>query len=281
MIIVVSDIHLGYNKSDTTSFKDFVYDYASKKLGSEDNFVLLGDIFDFWRRKNMDPLLENESVLTKILSMDTKVHYVVGNHDYYMLKIKERFPRYRALGLEKYLRLPDGKNKFFFIHGYELDVLANYEPLTLEEYERISETLCRAENILGRILSGLWGLKKKLKKPPEKRKSWNRQKGTEPSTTSHVDNLEAFACSKVRNFFLGLENDEKLVFGHTHNPFVDEDTGNTGSWIKKGPVYNTFIEIENGKMKLKKWEKKAIDLEIHSLMWHRRCKNSFSSLSQS
>lgn len=259
MIIVVSDVHLGYKEVDTTSFKDFVYDYVSKKLGSEDYFVLLGDIFDFWRRRNMDPLLENKKVLTKILSMETKVHYVVGNHDYYMLKIKERFPEYRALGLEKYLRLPDGKNKFFFIHGYELDVLANYEPLTLEEYERISETLCRSENTLGWIMSRLWGLKKKLKKPPEKRKSWKIQK----ATTTHMDSLEAFACSKVRNIFLGLQRDEKLVFGHTHNPFIDEDTANTGSWVKNGPVHNTFIEIENGKMKLKKWEKKAIDLEIH------------------
>jgi UDP-2,3-diacylglucosamine pyrophosphatase LpxH len=272
MIIAVSDIHLGYNESDNTSFKKFVSEYVSKKLGTKDNFVLLGDIFDFWRRKNMDPLLENESVLTEILNMDTKVHYVVGNHDYYMLKIKERFPEYHALKIEKYLRLPDGKNKFFFIHGYELDVLANYEPLTLKEYERISETLCRAENILGWIMSTLWGIKKKLKKSPEKRKNWKKQKGTQPPSNSHMYNMEIFACSKVRNFFLGLEKDEKLVFGHTHNPFVDEDTGNTGSWVKYGPIYNTFIEIENGKMRLKKWEKKPIDLEKHSLSWHHQNK---------
>ena len=164
MIIVVSDVHLGYQESNTASFKNFVYDYVSKKLGPNDYFVLLGDIFDFWRRKNMDPLLENENVLTKILSMDTNVHYVVGNHDYYMLRIKERFPDYNALELGKYLRLKDGKSKFFFMHGYELDVLANYEPLTLEEYEKISEALCRAENILGRIMSMLWGLKKKQAK---------------------------------------------------------------------------------------------------------------------
>ena len=257
MIIVVSDVHLGYKESNTASFKNFVCDYVSEKLGSNDYFVLLGDIFDFWRRKNMDPLLENENVLTKILNLDTHVHYVVGNHDYYMLRIKGRFPDYRGLELGKYLRLEDGKSKFFFIHAYELDVLANYEPLTLEEYEKISDTLCRAENILGSIMSGMWWLKKKLKKSPEERKSWKKEK---ESGKSHINNLEKFARSKVRNFFLGLEYDEKLVFGHTHKPFVDEDTANTGSWVKNGHEYNTFIKIENGKMKLKKWEKKALDL---------------------
>ena len=70
-----------------------------------------------------------------------------------------------------------------------------------------------------------------------------------------MDNLEAFACSKVRNIFLGLKHDKKLVFGHTHRPFIFEDTGNTGSWVKEECKHNTYIKIENGKMDLKKWEK--------------------------
>ena len=202
----------------------------------------------------MDPLVENEEVLTKILNLDTNVHYVVGNHDYYMLKIKERFPEYYAVDLQRELRLKNGKNKFFFIHGYELDVLANYEPLTLAEYERISETLCRAENILGRIMSMVWGLKKKLKKPPEKRKSWKRQQREGGFKVDDMDNLEKFACSKARNFFLGLKHDEKLVFGHTHRPFISGDTGNAGSWVKDASRYNTYIRIEDGEMELCQWE---------------------------
>jgi UDP-2,3-diacylglucosamine pyrophosphatase LpxH len=250
MIIAISDLHLGYEKSDVANFENFINKYVSKELSSKDHFVLLGDIFDFWRRKNMDPLLENKKVLTKILNLDTNVHYVVGNHDYYMLKIKKRFPEYYPFDLQKYLRLKDGRSKFFFIHGYELDVLANYEPLTIEDYEKISEALCRAENILGRLMSRIWGLKKKLKKPPNKRKSWKIRNGI----INHMDNLEALACSKVRNIFLGLRRDEKLVFGHTHRPFIFEDTGNTGSWVKEECEHNNFIKIENGKMELYKWK---------------------------
>ena len=165
--------------------------------------------------------------------------------------LKERFPEYNSLDLVKYLRLKDNDSRFFFIHGYELDVLVNYEPLTIEKYERISENLCQVKDFLGEIMSGLWGLKNKLQKPPEERKDWRRRKGIIPYKKSHMDNLEKFACSKVRNIFLGMRKDEKLVFGHTHNPFIQEDTANAGSWVKDASRHNTFIEIKNGKMDLK------------------------------
>ena len=41
MIIVVSDVHLGYEESDDDAFEDFVNKYVSKELKSKDHFVLL------------------------------------------------------------------------------------------------------------------------------------------------------------------------------------------------------------------------------------------------
>lgn len=57
---------------------------------------------------------------------NVEVSYVVGNHDYHMLNLKESladdFPfKYIA----ESTRLEDGDQKFFFIHGYQLEVLAN------------------------------------------------------------------------------------------------------------------------------------------------------------
>ena len=75
-----------------------------------------------------------------------------------------------------------------------------------------------------------------------------------PYTIRHSDKVKEFACSKVRNIFLGLQSDEKLIFGHTHRPFINEDTGNTGSWVKEVPEHNTYIEIKNGRMELKKYD---------------------------
>jgi UDP-2,3-diacylglucosamine pyrophosphatase LpxH len=56
MIIAVSDVHLGedgYEEQDKqfSSFLDYAKDDLSKDGG---NFVLLGDIFDFWRRDSVE-----------------------------------------------------------------------------------------------------------------------------------------------------------------------------------------------------------------------------------
>lgn len=243
MIIAISDVHLGYEKSDKDNFKRFIDNYVSEELNKADHFVLLGDIFDFWRRKNIDTVLKNEEILTKLLNLDANVHYIVGNHDYYMLKLNERFS-HRAFDVSKNLRLKDDDgNKYFFTHGYEIDVLANYGSLTIEDYEKICALLCRTETIVGKTISKIW--RWRLIKPAEKRKG--------------VDKIADFADSLIKNFFIGLEKDEKLIFGHTHRPFplnkggvVNTDVVNTGSWVNEVPEHkNTYVEIKDGKMYLK------------------------------
>jgi UDP-2,3-diacylglucosamine pyrophosphatase LpxH len=49
MIIVVSDIHLGYNKCNKDLFDEFI-DSKLTKLDKTDHLILLGDLFDFWRK---------------------------------------------------------------------------------------------------------------------------------------------------------------------------------------------------------------------------------------
>ena len=55
------------------------------------------------------------------------------------------------------------------------------------------------------------------------------------------------------------ENADILIYGHTHEAFVSEDgtIANTGSWCKTDPEvnphYNTFLEISNNNVTLKKW----------------------------
>ena len=256
MIIAVSDVHLGYRQSNEKDFEQFICEFVVPTLSSDDHFILLGDIIDFWRRDNIEPVLKNQKTWEQISTLVDKgvdVHYVIGNHDYYLNAIKERFPEYRALDLRKYLQLEYNGISYFFIHGYELDVLANYEPLTLKEYERISEELCRTGNILGDFLSRLWGIKSKLSKPPQKRTSWKKRDEKFLSKADHMGNVKKFACSKARNLFLGMKNDEKLVFGHTHRPFINDDTVNTGCWVKDASKYNTYLIIDDGKWHLKTW----------------------------
>jgi len=59
----------------------------------------------------------------------------------------------------------------------------------------------------------------------------------------------------VKDLFLGLGKDETLVFGHIHRPFILERTANTGCWVSDAEKQNTYVEIDNGEMKLQSYFK--------------------------
>src|SRR5206468_5531512 len=101
MIIVVSDVHLGYDKSDRDNFNSFI-DSELVKLNKNDHLVLLGDILDFWRENCIDATVEYQTdssagtitptnkeglIIKKLYNLQeqTQVHYIIGNHDYSIL----------------------------------------------------------------------------------------------------------------------------------------------------------------------------------------------------
>jgi UDP-2,3-diacylglucosamine pyrophosphatase LpxH len=45
MILVLSDVHLGYERCNKQAFSNFLDKYDS---GDIDHMVFLGDLFDFW-----------------------------------------------------------------------------------------------------------------------------------------------------------------------------------------------------------------------------------------
>ncbi len=60
-----------------------------------------------------------------------------------------------------------------------------------------------------------------------------------------LTDVERRACSSVKE-------EEVLVFGHTHRPFMNksENVVNSGSWVLDAPVHNTYVRIEAGKPRL-------------------------------
>ena len=42
------------------------------------------------------------------------------------------------------------------------------------------------------------------------------------------------------------------ISGHTHGPLQQMDAANSGSWVSDAVERNTYVEIEDGKMKLSK-----------------------------
>lgn len=62
--------------------------------------------------------------------------------------------------------------------------------------------------------------------------------------------IDRFARSQVKDLFLGLGRDDRLVYGHAHRTFIDGSAANVGCWVSDATVQNTYIKIENGETQL-------------------------------
>ena len=143
MIVVVSDVHLGSDvgrkcKRTGRACEDLALDplfqtfmgYIGKDYlqTKEDRLILLGDIFDFWRKDAAEVLIENQEAISKMKEIARRcvINYVVGNHDY---SIREMWRAARTKNLfstmDKSLHLDIDGDSFTFIHGHQLEVLAN------------------------------------------------------------------------------------------------------------------------------------------------------------
>ena len=290
MIIVVSDTHLSYNvageeKSNSDDFHTFLQSDLCQGLGKDDHLVLLGDIFEFWRRGNVSAVLDSKKILNELNHISdnnqVSIHYVVGNHDYSILGLHEKTTKYPfEVTRDWRYRSKNGTN-YYFVHGYQLDVYANYEPfMTLEDYENWCQSLCeRSDDVVGGVMSTLYSIPKFFtniwKKFEEKEKSKKLEKENvkllkeiekkmdeitkSPSGKERkpkMGKLRTLAVSPhARSIFLGMKSDEFLIFGHTHKPFLDKDNrvANTGSWLGKKKNSNTFIKIDDTGTHLRQW----------------------------
>jgi UDP-2,3-diacylglucosamine pyrophosphatase LpxH len=256
MILVASDVHLGYDRSNFGAFGSFLDKCDAADI---DHLVLLGDVFDFWRMNNaniaMDPRYAD--IFEKLGGLKIKnVHYVVGNHDFNILRLSEKcvksfganvFP----YAVSKSLRLEDGGSRFYFIHGYELEVLLSLKPLNIENYEQFSDYMCFNNDVTGSFASKMWDI---IQKHGSAQKMADLKKA--PHERETIDNIRNFAESKGIFMLLGMKPDEKLVFGHTHRPFISDDRkiANSGSWVNEHAdrrLQNTYVKIIDGQMEVK------------------------------
>lgn len=283
MIIVVSDIHLGYDNSDKENFDSFV-DSELAKLNKNDHLVLLGDILDFWRENCVDVTVERQKessagtvtptnkeglIMKKLYNLQerTQVHYIIGNHDYSILYFSKRVDKFPFRVLRNlHLSIEGSDKKFYFTHGYEFEVLAKFAFMTIEEYEKICQRLCDVrQTTMGKIESTIWSalhLKfagkmftviESITRRPER-----RMKELHPSGKPSEDRMqpllnprnkiEELAMSQLaRRMLIGGESNETIIFGHTHSPFItgDKMVANSGSWVTDNDFHDTYIKIDN------------------------------------
>src|SRR5215469_6971201 len=220
-----------------------------------------------------------EGIITKKLydlQKQTQVHYIIGNHDYSILYFSQRvhsqrlccfpFPVHRDL----HLSMQGSGKKFYFIHGYEFEVLANFGFINIEEYEDICQHLCDVrDTTIGKLESGIWDalhprfagkisenhhdvVKSILKRPEDRMKELHSfgkiSKDTVMPLLKPRNKIEELAMSPVaRSIFIGGQPDEAIIFGHTHSPFITDDKMviNSGSWVTDNDFHDTYVEIDN------------------------------------
>jgi UDP-2,3-diacylglucosamine pyrophosphatase LpxH len=245
-VVVTSDHHLGYAGADKRTFNAFL-DHLGEE-GDVTHLVLLGDVVDMWRRDASGVFLENHDTVAKILSLKSKgvqVYYVAGNHDYHVIDLVN--PAY-PLEFRKELSLTDGPVTYRFVHGYQFDpeqkapFMAFLCRLMSDKEGALDDNLWTDFGSLSSIFSriepsfvkaDIAALAERLQRRPE-----DRLKDSLREITSR-------ACNEVKP-------GEVLVFGHTHVPFVNkaENVVNSGSWVKDAAIYNTYVELSDGKPRL-------------------------------
>lgn len=328
MIVVVSDVHLAEKPKDSENdrnvdlenllfeddrqFLDFLRYIKTHQLSEGGDLVLLGDVVDFWRRDFAKALRECNVIFSELMNFDSNkvnIHYVVGNHDYYMLCLKDNLlngPNFSNVA--KSIRLSSGDKNFLFIHGYQLETLANPYYKSQTTYEGFAEQLCLCGDDIGSAANKLWELwnwwkgyrhlrnvKKNtkylsLKRHPKNiiralnsmmEKPGERLKGRHKAGAI----IEMLAGSESRGVYLGMEEDEVLVFGHTHNPYQcppENKMGairvvNTGSWKKSPNDYYSFVMIDDGDVQFKEFKDGGIS-DKNLMDFTRPCKPSSSCL---
>jgi UDP-2,3-diacylglucosamine pyrophosphatase LpxH len=261
--VVVSDVHLGTEDSNRGNFADFI-----EYLGTDvESLVLLGDIFDLWRRDPVGVLLENIDIVHKLLSLEPRINvfFVVGNHDFHLIKFPKSYFGIK-FDLKYDLSLEYGGTTYRFIHGHQLE---NKRFGTLEMYETFADMMCMAGDDVGWAADAIWkeignggniwhkirnlfGFGSHSSNPnPKTTLSWVKDKTNEISLEPEKRNLkmlEEYAVKLIDERYKG----DFLVYGHTHESFVkmEKKIANTGSWGKSSANY---LEIDKGGVTLKSY----------------------------
>ncbi len=165
-IIAVSDVHLGMiigdNKPDSEKqreslFMDFLDTLDFSKIS---DFVLLGDILDFWRHDYLNVIDEESRYVDKLRELKNKYtgtnfHYIAGNHDYHLIWLKENGADYPT-DIKKSVVIKSKDKEFYFTHGYQLEVLSWKLYKSIPLYEEFCENMCLVGEDGSQLADNLW-----------------------------------------------------------------------------------------------------------------------------
>ena len=246
-LAVISDVHLGtYGCHAKELF------YYLKSIQPE-ILVLNGDIIDMWQFKKSYWPSDHMKVikqLTSILSRDTKVYYIAGNHDE-MLRNFVGFEMGPLKIVNKIVLELDGKQAWLF-HGDIFDVTMQHSKWLTKLGSSGYDILIWINRFVNRLLEDMGREKISLSK---------KIKDGVKRAVSHINNFERTAAD------IGISNGyEYVVCGHIHKPEIKNiqtDKGdiqylNSGDWVEN----LTALEYDNGRWSIYKFHEDKLARSI-------------------
>ncbi|WP_405566109.1 UDP-2,3-diacylglucosamine diphosphatase [Polaribacter sp. Asnod6-C07] len=220
-LVVISDIHLGTYGCRAKEVLNYL------KTIQPETLILNGDIIDIWQfKKRFFPKSHMNVIkhLTSLLSKDTKVYYITGNHDEMLRKFKG-FQLGNFKILNKIILNLDGKKAWIF-HGDVFDVTMKHSKW-LAKLGGKGYDLLIVLNTFMNWVSQLFGygklsLSKKIKNSVK-------------SAVKFINDFEKTASD------IAIDNNyDYVVCGHIHQPEIRKIKNqkgktiylNSGDWIE-------------------------------------------------
>lgn len=237
-IFFFSDVHLGLHDAQREKEKEQrLLSFLTYVQAHAEQVIILGDLFDYWFEYKYVIPRGYHHVLSKlgmIVESGIKVHYLAGNHDFWL---KDFFPKDLGIPVHKDpIALELYGKKFFLHHG---DGLALHDTgyLILKKILRNPVSI-----FLYSLLHPDWTA------PIARGSSRTSREYTGNKDYGETDGMLQFAAKKIH------EGYDFVVMGHRHKPFEQNIDGgryiNLGDWI----TYNTYGEFDGTTFELKTWK---------------------------
>lgn len=234
-LVVISDIHLG---NPFSNGKDEALHFLKWAAREKYDICINGDGLEI-AQVSFDKLAQEIPAVVRVLKeinkLGTNVYYIVGNHD---IALEHFLEDWGHLKVCPFLNLVSGQNRIRIEHGHL------YDPFFVK-FPRTYEVLTRFAGFFLEINSDLYKLWIKIEKIFTKL-HWKKSR-----IEGELPEFQEAANEICRRGF------DAVIFGHTHHMGeVDLPDNkkyfNSGSWL----MSYDYLEINNGFIQKKHWEKK-------------------------